>query len=103
MDRRTGKGTALVGRFVDKIGAGIGNSGNKIPQSPGHQGMAGGAGAGKNPWKHNKNKFLDDGAPVGLQWILESPLKTLGLLGLSGLRGGACGGAARGARCRRRL
>ncbi len=63
---------------MDKIAAGIVDSGNKNPRSPGHQGMAGDAGAGKTPWKHNKNKYLDVGAPAGLQWILEIPLKTLG-------------------------
>ncbi len=63
---------------MDKIAAGIVNSGNKNPQSPGHQGMAGDAGAGKTSWKHNKNKFLDGGDPVALQWILKNPLKTLG-------------------------
>ena len=39
---RTGRRTALVGRYVDKIAAGIVNSVNKNPLSPAHQGMAGG-------------------------------------------------------------
>ena len=67
-----------MGRFVDKIAAGIVNSGHKNPQSAASQGMAGDVGAGKTPWKHNKNEYLDDGDPVALQWILKNPLKTLG-------------------------
>ncbi len=63
---------------MDKIAAGIVNSGNEFPRFPASQGMAGDAGAGKTPWKHNKNESLDDGDPVALQWILKNPLKTLG-------------------------
>ncbi len=75
---RTGTRPALVGRFVDKIAAGIVNSGNKNPPSPASHGMGGDAGVGKTPGKHNKNKFLDGGDPVALQWIRKIPLKTLG-------------------------
>ncbi len=63
---------------MDKIAAGIVNSGNEYPRSPASQRMAGDAGAGKTPWKHNKNESLDDGDPVALLCIREILLKTLG-------------------------
>ncbi len=60
-----------------KSGPELGIPGTKTRNPPPAEGWRGDTGAGKTPWKHNKNESLDDEDAVALQWILKKPLKIL--------------------------